>query len=122
MTLSELAARWREDAATFDRYHDDRQASICRDHAAALEAALRESGDECVSLKQAAVLSGYSVDHLGRMITQGRLENVGRNGKPRVRRGDLPRKPSHPLRDASGEGHFSDRSAVVASVIPRRVS
>lgn len=44
-------------------------------------------------LSEAASRSGYSVEHLGRLIRQGRLPNAGRWGAPRIRAADLPRKP-----------------------------
>ena len=41
---------------------------------------------------QAAEESGYTPDHISRLIAEKRIKNVGRKGKPLVRRGDLPRK------------------------------
>jgi hypothetical protein len=58
---------------------------------AALTTAL---ADELLSLQQAARESGYSADHLGRLVREGRICNAGRPNSPRVRRRDLPRKPS----------------------------
>lgn len=46
-----------------------------------------------LSLPDAASRSGYSVEHLGRLIRDGRLPNAGRKGSPRIRAADLPRKP-----------------------------
>lgn len=39
--------------------------------------------EETVSLKEAAMLGGYSIDALQRMVACGRIQNVGRKGKPR---------------------------------------
>jgi len=58
---------------------------------------------EALSLPQAASESGYSADHLAREVRVGRIPNAGRRGAPRIRRGDLPRKPGR-IQDA-----FSDR-------------
>jgi hypothetical protein len=46
-------------------------------------------------MEEAARESGYSAEHLGRLIRTGRIPNAGRRSAPRVRRGDLPAKPAH---------------------------
>jgi len=43
-----------------------------------------------VTLREAAGLTGYSVEHLARLIRQGRLPNAGRKYAPRILVGDLP--------------------------------
>jgi len=48
--------------------------------------------DEILSLEAASTVSGYSRDHIARLIRQGRIPNAGRPNAPRVRRRDLPRK------------------------------
>lgn len=53
----------------------------------------REHELEALTLERAARESGYSKDHISRLITEGRLDNLGKRGAPRTRRGDLPRKP-----------------------------
>ena len=45
-----------------------------------------------MTLAQAAVASGYSADHLGREVREGRIPNAGRPHAPRIRRANLPRK------------------------------
>ncbi len=45
-----------------------------------------------VTLREASEISGLAYSTLQAMVQQGRLENVGETGSPRVRRGDLPRK------------------------------
>ncbi|MFZ5625226.1 MAG: hypothetical protein ACOY71_12525 [Gemmatimonadota bacterium] len=54
--------------------------------------------DEPLTLKEAARLTGYSIDHLCRLVREGKLANVGRKHAPRVRRGDLAPKLA-PLRE-----------------------
>ena len=44
---------------------------------------------ETLSLTQAAERTGYSANHIGRLVRQGRLPNAGRKNAPRVRLGDL---------------------------------
>lgn len=65
---------------------------VLRFCASQLATALRKDGDRLLSLGEAAAASGYSVDHLGRLIRQGRIANAGRKGKPLVRLEDLPRR------------------------------
>ena len=45
-----------------------------------------------VTLREASEISGLAYSTLQSMVQQGRLENLGETGSPRVRRGDLPRK------------------------------
>jgi hypothetical protein len=94
MKPGELAIRWREDAELFDRYHDPRLAAVCRDHAEALEAALRTEGEHLLTLTEASRESGYSPDRLRHLVADGTIPNAGRRGSPRIRRVDLPRKPA----------------------------
>jgi hypothetical protein len=44
---------------------------------------------ETLSLTEAAARTGYSANHIGRLVRQGRLTNAGRKNAPRVRLGDL---------------------------------
>jgi len=54
----------------------------------------RGDGDETLNLQQASQESGYSADHLGRLVREGKIPNAGRPNAPRIRRADLPRKAS----------------------------
>ena len=54
-----------------------------------IEAANR---DDAISIPEATRISGYSADHLRRLIREGTLENLGRKHAPRLRRSDLPKK------------------------------
>jgi hypothetical protein len=54
-----------------------------------------EGEAEILTLAEAAQESGYSGDHLRHLIADGTLDNAGRKGSPRIRRGDLPVKPGH---------------------------
>lgn len=47
-----------------------------------------------LSLRQAAAESGYHEDSLGRLVRQGKIPNVGRLHAPKIRRRDLPKRPS----------------------------
>lgn len=60
--------------------------------AADLESALREMEQEALPLAEAAAESGYSGDHLGRLVREGVIPNAGRKHAPRICRSDLPRR------------------------------
>lgn len=93
--IEQLIPRWREEASQLrERYSDERLARLSEIYAQELEAVLREYGDQALSLEAAAQESGYSIDHLGRLVRQGKLPNAGRSGAPRIRRNDLPKKAS----------------------------
>ena len=59
-------------------------------------AALQAEEEAALSLREAARRSGYSVDHLARLIREGRLVNIGAPRRPQLRCGDLPRKVAPP--------------------------
>lgn len=87
-----LAQRWRATADSVRRYDPD-LARFFEAVAEDLDVYEREYHLEALTLEQAAQESGYSKDHLSRLVVEGRIENVGKKGAPRTRRGDLPRKP-----------------------------
>lgn len=71
-------------------------AEVVEHFAAELEAAVREHELEALSLEDAVRESGYSYSALQKMVTSGKLQNIGEKGRPRVRRCDLPRKGGTP--------------------------
>src|SRR5437879_2720075 len=90
-----LAEHWRHEAAGYER---DGQpgAAILRRVADELEAWIERREGELLDLTSASAASGYSPDQLRRYLDDGRLSNYGRPGSPKIRRGDLPRKPPPP--------------------------
>ena len=95
-SLAGLVRRWREEAREVrQRYGDERSACLCEVHAQELETAGREASSEQLTLREAASVSGYSTSHLRAMIARGELRNAGRRGRPRLLRGELPRKRGH---------------------------
>lgn len=91
-TVEHLAQQWRHHAALLRQYKNHHQAEWLEDRAAELETALQEQDGELLTLTEAAAISGYTADHLGRLVRDGILQNLGRPNAPKVRRGDLPRK------------------------------
>lgn len=91
--LQSLIAAWRARADELRPYATpaaaafDRAADELERHLTALEL-------EPLNLQQAAAESGYSPDHLGRQVKQGKIPNAGRPRAPLILRRDLPRKPA----------------------------
>ncbi len=75
---------------------------------------------ETVNLTEAAKRSGYTRQHLSHLIKKGRLHNYGRDGAPRVRADELPRKLGY-LPETPGTEHVSptSRGQIVRSVLGR---
>jgi hypothetical protein len=93
MTRAQLLELWAQRSQELARYaaHVD-GARLLGQCIGEVEQLFRQEESESLTLREAASLSGYSVDHLARLIRAGSLLNVGRPYRPRVRRGDLPRK------------------------------
>ncbi len=103
-TLTDLASRWRAEAATLRRRGAPEQAEALESCTEELEAALREHDLEALTLNEASHESGFSYSSLQKRVASGELRNVGNKHCPRVRRGDLPRKAGQlPRRPSDGE-------------------
>ena len=99
---SELPAEWRQRAQYLDDYGDPNTARLWQLAAAELDEALRTHGEQTLTLVEAAEVSGYTADHIGSLVRNGKLTNHGRPNAPRVRRADIPIKsPSSPGRPAA---------------------
>lgn len=92
VTLADLCAHWRADAAVFRRRGAEASAVLLEGCADELERAAEQASAAPVTLAEASALSGYSVAHLRRLIASGLLRNVSADGRVRLRVGDLPRK------------------------------
>jgi hypothetical protein len=98
-----LVATWRDRAASLQRYAPE-VSNALEDAASELEACLRDTGADLLTLQAAARETGHSADHIGRLVRTGKLENHGRKHSPKVRRGDLPRKAARRARLALQPG------------------
>ena len=87
-----LPADWRKQAKALRRYGGDTPATAIERCADDLEATLIERDETTFSLVEAARESGYTADHLGRLVRDGKIPNAGRPGAPRIALKDLPRK------------------------------
>ena len=92
LPASSLAAQWRTEADMLRKRGAEVQAVALEAWAEELERELANWETEELTLTQAARACGYSADHLGRLIRDGKIPNAGRTNAPRVRRTDLPRK------------------------------
>ncbi len=84
-----------------------------------LEEALREQDDRLLNLKEAAQLSGYTADHLGRMVRDGEIPNAGRSNAPKIQPRDLPKKANGAAAEVAIEPSVSEISnaQIVESII-----
>ncbi|MCY3704621.1 MAG: hypothetical protein OXH08_03840 [Gammaproteobacteria bacterium] len=87
-----LPADWRKQAKALRRYGGETPATAIERCAEDLEATLVERDETTLSLVEAARESGYSRDHLGRLVRDGKIPNAGRPNAPRIARRHLPRK------------------------------
>ena len=90
--MSKLPAQWRNRATEIEPYAPP-VALALRTCADELEKHEQEGDGELISVAQAAIETGWSVDGIGGMIADGRVPNHGTKRRPKVRRGDIPRKP-----------------------------
>jgi len=99
-----LSQRWREKAELFREHGHEATARTYEVCSEELEAALRRGEDDLLDLQEAARESGYSSDHLGRLVRAGKIPKGGRRNAPKIRRGDLPRRPEVVARETQGNG------------------
>lgn len=97
MTVEELRAKWTAEAQAMDRRRGLVSGSaLIAEMLADIEAVLVGREDELLSVDEAARASGYSAEHLGRLVREGRIPDrrpPGTQGRLLFRRGDLPTKP-----------------------------
>ncbi len=88
---------WHAEAELFRRRGQDATAVLIESLAEEIERDLGEWEDEPLTIKDAAAESGYSAEHLRRLVREGKLGSErapGGKSHIRLRRADLPTKPS----------------------------
>jgi hypothetical protein len=115
--LGDLPATWRERAQTLRTFGDPNSARLWEIAAVELEGAQAVFAAETLSLTEAARLSGYTPDHLGRLIKSGKIVNAGRTNAPRIRRQDVP-----PPKRPGGRGRPAIRKSVPSSDAIRSIA
>ena len=115
-----LPADWRKQAKSLRRYGGETSATAIERCADDLDATLAERDETTLSLVEAARESGYSRDHLGRLVRDGKIPNAGRPNAPRIARRHLPRKaPGHaPLAEEPRPRERSN-AQIVQSIIQK---
>lgn len=105
--ISEIIERWRERQREWLRLHVQVDgAALASEIVADLEQIASGDGQSTLTLTAASQLSGYSSDHLSRLIRDGKLSNHGRKGKPLIRRSELPMRPRAAIANG-GNGRYS---------------
>jgi hypothetical protein len=113
-----LVAKWTDRARKLREWAAAKAAARVWEAAAReLEVALLDADDELLNLQEASATSGYSAEHLGRLVRQGRIPNAGRPNAPRIRARDLPRKPGVDRRPLFHEGLPTGKTAVVRQIV-----
>ncbi len=118
MSRAEFLTRWEQRRAVFAECGDTTRTRLIDLFLTELATLVRDEADTLLTLQHAARLSGYTQDHLGLLLRQGKIPNVGRKGAPRIRVGDLPRKPYSNVVSALKSGY--DINADVRSLRSRR--
>jgi hypothetical protein len=90
--VGEMIARWEARRAELARLHAQVDGAAIADDVLRDLAAL-EAAEAPVSLVEAALRTGYTADHLSRLVRDGALANHGRKGAPRVKLSECPTKP-----------------------------
>ncbi|MDE2720578.1 hypothetical protein [Candidatus Palauibacter polyketidifaciens] len=119
-TVESLPATWRKRAKGLRRYGVETPATALERCAEELDATLVERDETTYSLVEASRESGYSADHLGRLVRDGKIPNAGRPGAPRIALKDLPRKAHAPAEPRLAEKRRSSEvsnAQIVQSII-----
>jgi hypothetical protein len=91
MTPDNLVSRWTQQLEAFARVNAMVDgAKLVNDFLLDFRSLELAKEERILTLKAAAEESGYSVEHLARLIRQGRVANAGRRNAPRIRAADLP--------------------------------
>ncbi|MCE2399110.1 MAG: hypothetical protein J4F34_08825 [Gemmatimonadetes bacterium] len=126
-SVQSLLDDWLNQAEALRRYGGGNLAVVLERCADELEATLRERDETTLTLTDAARESGYTREHLGRLVRDGKIPNAGRPGAPRIALKHLPRKaqdqgsPSGPrLARTRGRRELSNRQ-IVESIIEKGI-
>ena len=114
--LEALVQEWYAQAELFTEHECQDVAATYRIAGDELERNLREWEDELLNLQQASEESGYSADHIGRLLRRGTLPNAGRLHAPRIRRADLPQKTGLPSQRTNMQSPGASKEQIARSI------
>ena len=123
-SIEALPGTWRRRAKALRRYGSEPPAVTLERCAAELEDTIVERDETTYSLVEASRESGYSADHLGRLVRDGKIPNAGRPGAPRIALKDLPRKvhvPTEPRLADEPRRRDVSNAQIVQSIIERGI-
>ncbi len=104
--------KWKDEADTMRRRGAlVPGAALCDEILSDLEAVFASEENALLTLQEASARSGYSPDHLGKLLNSGRIPNAGRWHSPRIRAADLPRKPAAALEPRGPREYDPDTDA-----------
>jgi hypothetical protein len=119
--LAPLVRSWRDFAVELrDRAADPRGGEIVENLILELERFLATADGEMLTPAEAQDWSGYSTDHLRRLVESGDLTNYGKKGSPLYRRSELPIKPASRrthLRSRAELGNVRTREQIARAAI-----
>ena len=93
LCIGSVIERWTERANEWKKLDVSvKGAPLAEEIIADLEAIAAGTNSEELTVTQAAEATGYTADHIGRLVREGKLTNYGRKGAPRVRRSELPKR------------------------------
>lgn len=116
--LGGVIERWKQRHAELARLDANVKATaLIEEVIADLELLATSTRDE-LNLTEAARISGYTPDHLSRLIRDGKLKNYGRKGAPRLQRSELPMRPTNRIAPTNGKAY--NVAADVRSIGTRR--
>lgn len=118
--MEKLADEWLDQASRDEARGLVLAASLMRAAVSEMLARINDLQSEALTLSQAAEESGYSRDHLRRLLRSGRLSNAGEKGKLMVLRRTLPLKPALVPHAIPIQLHGPSRQQVVRSLRGKR--
>lgn len=118
-SVADLIDRWEKRRAALARLSAQVDGAALASDILADLAGLAES-EQPVSLAAAAASTGYSPDHLARLVRSGTLPNYGRKHAPRVKLSECPSKPVLRSRTGSAYDLTTDARSLVARRSRRR--
>jgi hypothetical protein len=117
VTLAELRQHWTHRRDEWRRLGVQVDGAKLADEILAELEQLDAAGEQLLTLVEASEESGYSANHLGRLVRSGDIPNAGRSNAPKIRRRDLPHK-APPLQSPAATSIVStDRRRIAASVL-----